>query len=56
MKEPDAGGAHPDLWMQVSEHALVIAAHDHLQRGIRRREWREDRLPAPQADEPSGGG
>lgn len=39
---------------RVIEHALVIAAHDHLQRGIRRREWWADRLPAPQPDEPSG--
>jgi hypothetical protein len=41
-------------WPQVSEQTLVIAAHDHLQRGIRRREWWADRLPAPQPDEPSG--
>ena len=41
---------------RVIEHALVVAAHDHLQRGIRRREWWADRLPAPQPDEPSGGG
>ena len=39
---------------RVIEHALVIAAHDHLQRGIWRREWWADRLPAPQPDEPSG--
>jgi len=54
MKEPDADSAHPGSWTQVSEQTLVIAAHDHLQRGIRRREWWADRLPAPQPDEPSG--
>jgi 8-oxo-dGTP pyrophosphatase MutT (NUDIX family) len=31
----------------VIEHALVIAAHDHLQRGLRRGERWADRLPAP---------
>lgn len=41
---------------RVIEHALVVTAHDHLERGIRRREWWVDRLPAPQPDEPSGDG
>ena len=40
---------------RVIEHALVIAAHDHLQRGIRRREWWADRLAPPQpAERPPG--
>ena len=54
MKEPEADGPRPLPWPQVSEQTLVVAAHDHLQRGIRRREWWADRLPAPQPDEPSG--
>ena len=36
---------------KVIEHALVVAAHDHLQRGIRRREEWADRLPPPRPDQ-----
>jgi hypothetical protein len=66
MEKPKGDDPHPLPWPQVSEQTpasyalfelqLVVAAHDHLQRGTRRREWWADRLPAPQPDEPSGGG
>ena len=40
---------------RVIEHALVIAAHDHLQRGIQRREWWADRLaPSQPTERPPG--
>jgi 8-oxo-dGTP pyrophosphatase MutT (NUDIX family) len=34
---------------RVIVHALVIAAHDHLERGVRRQEWWADRVVPPTA-------